>query len=363
MTILRGVLLSIAAAVPAFCQSGAPLTVPIPDDPLEIVRGPIDFAPPAERNAILKLLERARSNYAVRKDGPGYHLKVSFTVDSGGATQHDGAWEMEETYAPGKGLRWTAKTEAGYSATQISHDKLSYRESSGSTYPLRLHEARAALFGPIATSQYVDKDRIRIATATWKDVEMTCVLLSGASSTATPTPGRQWEESEDCIDPQSGRLVLHSLAPGRYELYDYTGAPTIGGHTLPHSVTITEGGKTTTELRVDSFTELPDADAAMFVPTMAESEPGITLGQAHKISVLHKPGRIASNSTIHPVCVFGLINSAGQVVEAHSLQPADPNSLAAVEAAMRMNFHGVVATGARPEQRFVFIVEKFVSTP
>jgi hypothetical protein len=64
---------------------------------------------------------------------------------------------------------------------------------------------------------------------------------------------------------------------------------------------------------------------------------------------------------VQPVCVFGLITPSGKVTEAHSLQPSDPNSQAAVEAAKQMNFHTPIAPGARPEQRFVFIIEKFVS--
>lgn len=45
-------------------------------------------------------------------------MKVSFTASSGGLTQYDGAWEMEQMFVPNLGTRWTAKTE-GYSTTQI----------------------------------------------------------------------------------------------------------------------------------------------------------------------------------------------------------------------------------------------------
>jgi len=155
------------------------------------------------------------------------------------------------------------------------------------------------------------------------------------------------------------------LAPGRYEVYDYSNAPTLAGRTWPRKVTVTEGGKTVMELHVDSLTELPTADPALFVPSpeMKVREPGIAMAEAQKISVFYKPGRIASNSTIHPVCVFGLITPSGQVAEAHSLQPSDPNSQAAVDSAKRMNFYRPTPPGVRPEQRFVFILEKFVSSP
>ena len=103
MTMRKGLLLSIAAvllSVPAASKNATPRTAAIPDDPLELVTGSIQsVTSPDDREAIQKLLARARSNYALRTDGPGYDLKVSFKVDSGGQTQYDGAWQMEEIYA------------------------------------------------------------------------------------------------------------------------------------------------------------------------------------------------------------------------------------------------------------------------
>ena len=58
-----------------------------------------------------------------------------------------------------------------------------------------------------------------------------------------PAAGRGWEETEECIDPQSGLLQVHSEAPGRYAVYDYSNAPQLGGHRLPRSVTVTEAGR------------------------------------------------------------------------------------------------------------------------
>jgi hypothetical protein len=49
------------------------------------------------------------------------------------------------------------------------------------------------------------------------------------------------------------------------------------------------------------------------------------------------------------------------LVEAHSLQPSDPHSEAAVEAAHRLNFPRRARAGARPQQYFVFVIEKFVA--
>ena len=73
-----------------------------------------------------------------------------FTVNSGGQTEYDGAWEMEDMFDPQQGLRWTAKAAAGYTITQISSQEDVLREKEhGRTIPLRLQEARAALFDPM----------------------------------------------------------------------------------------------------------------------------------------------------------------------------------------------------------------------
>jgi hypothetical protein len=53
-------------------------------------------------------------------------------------------------------------------------------------------------------------------------------LLAGPDPVPTASPGRRWDEIEECIDPQSGLLQVHSQVPGRYYDYDYTDAPKLG---------------------------------------------------------------------------------------------------------------------------------------
>jgi hypothetical protein len=64
---------------------------------------------------------------------------------------------------------------------------------------------------------------------------------------------------------------------------------------------------------------------------------------------------------MRPVCIFGLVGSTGQLVEAHSLQPSDPNSQAALEDAKGIDFAPTIAPGTAPRQHFVFVIEKFVA--
>lgn len=102
-------LIAIAALPAAVLCQNLPNTAPIRNDPLEMVTGPIQVATtPEERETALKLLTRARSNYALGGATVAYNLKASFTVDSAGQTQYDGAWEMEQTCVPKQGTHWSA---------------------------------------------------------------------------------------------------------------------------------------------------------------------------------------------------------------------------------------------------------------
>ena len=173
----------------------APRMAPVPADPLELVTGQIQAVDtPTSREADVQLLSRARDGYSFRNAGHGYDLKVSFTVNSGGQTEYDGAWEMEDIFDPQQGLRWTAQAEAGYSTTQISSNGMFYGVGTASTFPLRLQEARAALFGPIPAAGFVNQDSLRTSTSTLNGIQVTCVLLSGPQSGVATTSG--WSDAK-----------------------------------------------------------------------------------------------------------------------------------------------------------------------
>ncbi|MGA3201070.1 MAG: hypothetical protein ABSF12_01095 [Bryobacteraceae bacterium] len=338
---------------------------PIPSDPLEIVTGPIQAVDtPAGRLAVVQLLARARKNYALESAGRGYQLKVNFTVNSGGQTDYDGAWRMEDVFDPRQGLHWTATAAAGYATTQILSNRTAYGEGTASVIPLRLQEARVALLGAIPSAANVARESIRTSIAIFHGAQLTCVLLSG-SRIAAETPGRQWEETEECIDPQSGLLQVHSQVPGRYYAYEYSDGLQLGDHVLPQKVIVTEAGKTISEITVESLTEVASADAKLFVPSeeMKARGPAVAMAGAEKLERLAGKRPFAAGGTAQPVCVFGLVTPSGQLVEAHSLQPSDPNSQAAVDAVKRMNFTRPAPPGERPSQHFVFVIEKFVSSP
>ncbi len=353
---IKGVLALIIVPLAASAQSAARIA-PVPGDPLELVAGQIPVeATAGSRASFVKLLDRARNNYELRQAKRGYDLKISFGVDSRGQTAYDGAWDLEDLFVPGQGLHWTAKTAAGFNITGIASSGKQYAESSAPTIPLRLEEARGILLHPLPSASYVNHESIRTAAASINGTPVTCILLS-TSRAAIPPVGRAWEESEECIDPLTGLLQLHSEAPGRYVVYDYSDAPELAGHVLPRTVTVTEGGRVVSKINIDKLDGIPSADASLFTPTARMQTEGRATEMTSATKVSRSPRRLAPGVTVRPVCVFGVVTSAGQLVEAHSLQPSDPNSQAAIDDAKQIDFSGSTQTG----QHFVFIIEKFAS--
>jgi len=192
---------------------------------------------------------------------------------------------------------------------------------------------------------------------------VTCLLLSRSRNTANLPSGRDWEETEECIDPQSGLLQVHSEVPGRYAAYDYSDAPQLGGHILPRSVTITEGGRIVSRILVESLRGIDAPDPGLFVPSdaMKAKGPAVAMTSATKVSRVQGQGPFPSAVTLRPVCVFGMVTPTGHLVEAHALQPSDPNSQAAVEDARNIDFSPLTPAGTPRQQHFVFVIEKFVS--
>jgi hypothetical protein len=342
----------------------APRLAPLPNDPLELATAGIEAVTPPSRAEALGFLGRAQSHYRLQTAGQAYDLKVTFTVNSGGKTKYDGTWQMEDIFDPQLGLRWTAQSAGSYEITRIaSHGKL-YGEETGSYVPLRLQEARAALFDPLPSARNAAL-AIRTANATFNGAPVTCILLS--RSRHSPAAGRRrWNETEECIDAQTGMLETHSQVPGRYYVYDYSNAPTLAGHIFPHKVTVSEGGHVVSEISVESLTPISSANPSWFEPTaeMAERGRATELAGAQETLGVSAPSSLAGAGTADAVCIFGVVTASGQLMEAHSLQPNDPNSAAAVAAANRLQFARPKLYGEpAPQQHFVFVIERFLTSP
>lgn len=342
---------------------GAPKMAAVPSGSLELAAGQIQVVEPGSREPVLQLLSRARSSYGLRNARQGYDLKVSFNADSNGQTDYDGAWEMEDVFIPGQGLHWTAHAAAGYSITGIASNGELYGEGTTSAIPLRLEEVRGILLHPLPSASYVSRESIRTSVASLNGVLVTCLLMSDSKKPLVPALGRAWEESEECIDPESGMLRMHSEAPGRYEVYDYENAPQLGSYMLPRTITVTEAGRIVSKITVEKLDAISTADPSLFVPGESMRARGrpVEMTATTKLSRMHGPNRVTSAMTIRPVCVLGVVTATGQLMEAHSLQPSDPNSQAAVEDAKQIDFSTLEPAGAPPRQHLVFVIEKFVS--
>ncbi len=346
----------------AFAQN-APRVAPVPRGPLELATGQIQVADTVSRDATLQLLTRARNSYALRNLNRPWDLKVRFTVDSHGQTNYDGDWQMEDIFYPGAGLHWTAKSAAGFSISGIFGVQDTYAEASESVIPLRLQEARALLYNPLPSVNYAGGGSIRTTTTSFQGSPLTCILLSRSRSAAHAANQRDWDESEECIDSQSGMLRIHSDVPGRCAVYDYANGPRIGSHGLPRTVTVMEAGRAVSTITVESLQAITAVDPSLFVPTkaMQDAGPATVMAAATKISRVQGQGPFTPDMTITPVCVFGLVTPSGRLVEAHSLQPSDPNSDAAVKDAESIDFSPSLKPESGPQQHFVFIIERFVS--
>ena len=339
-------------------QNG-PRVTSIPRDPLEVAAGQIQIADTtAKRDTAVQLLARARTSYALRNLRYSWDLKVHFTVDSLGQTNYDGDWQMEDIFSPGQGLHWTAKSAAGYTITGILRTNETWAEAAASVIPLRLQEARAMLYNPLPSVAYANSGSIRTLAAAFRGSPVTCVLLSRARNVSGSPAQRGWDESEDCIDPQSGLLQMHSEVPGRYAVYDYASPARLGSHILPRTVTVTEGGRVVSTISVEDLQAIPSVDPGLFVPTDG-MKPAVAMTAETRISRIQAQTPMTPDMTLRPVYVFGLATPAGHLVEAHSLQPSDPDSEAAVKDAEAIDFSPSMRAGAPPQQHFVFVIENF----
>jgi hypothetical protein len=337
----------------ALCQ-------PVPENRLELASSGVHVVDvPEERDALIRLLDKARSYYTLREARQAYHLKTSFTVTSGGRTEFDGDWQLDEMFSPSLGFRLTART-GGYVFDQLRTSNLTYQDTPGGTFPLRLHEAHGHLLGPLESTRNMRRDLIRTVDANLNGAPVTCLLLTDARrSSEAGAPGRLWQEREECLDPQTGHLLLHSPAPGLYVLYDFSQPLKFGSKELPGKMTVIENETTVIEERVESLEALATADPSEFTPSakMRSQRPGTAMSGLEKFTF--GPVR-PSSATIQTVVIFGLLTPDGKVAEAHALQSSDPTLAdAALRRVSQIRFQSAVAPGADREQHELFAVVHF----
>jgi len=350
----------IALPVMSFCQ-GAPqqITVaPVPAERFELATGATDVpATPEERAPVIGLLALAAHNGNLHMFGtPPYTLKATF--ESTGGTSGVGSGDVEETWIRGVGYRWTAHL-GEYSQLRISSKGGAYDEKSPGPMPLRLQTVRGVLFWAMA-GDFV-RPLLRTTTAIWNGTLVTCVLVSGAGSDRTATPGRRWEETEYCVDPQSGLLQTYSIAPGIYAVYDHNDALHFHGQTLPRQITIEEGGSTVLRVHVDSIVDPGEIDQASVVPTkeMIAAGPAVIRTLPIRFPQAGGPAPQGYEGTIQPVIVHAIIAPDGTALDEEVVSISGAVLGQAALDLVKRTKYPPMPSGAKPLEREAFINVKF----
>ena len=105
---------------------------------------------------------------------------------------------------------------------------------------------------------------MRTATGSLNGAEQRCVLIAFGAGDRSFTGGRNWEESEYCVDSQSGLLTVYSPVPGLYVRYDYSSGIRFHDKFIPTGFTISEAGQTVVEARTLSVTDPPASTDPIF---------------------------------------------------------------------------------------------------
>ena len=340
----------------------APRLTPVPRDPLELVTSlPETINTPEARARLFALLIRGINNQAFPVPSPmdqadfrsllPYTLKISFTASGQGV--QGGIGDMEETRNSSGARRWTGQL-GDYSLTRVIPDRW-YDMGSPGPIPLRLAMARRYAFGfpvgPIIKSPAAFASRsVRTANVTLHGVPVTCILIAAEATTA---PGRDWSESETCVDPELGVFRLFSQAPGMYAVYDYDKTSTFHGHTTPARVTVTIAGSEALQGSIAVLDPDSSLDPTLFKPTSQMTTGGAGLVETRQLVQLRNA--TLSSGEVQPVVVHATIAPEGSVIEAEALQAPDSTlSRSAVDLVKNTKYPSTVDYGY-PIQQEVFV--------
>jgi hypothetical protein len=298
---------------------------PVPADLLELVTGSAQTVQDAQqRIAALAMLDQAHQLSNVRAQP--YDLKTSFTASGGLAS--DGSWTLEDI-SPGRGYRWTANGP-NYSAVNLYPQSTTaglYGNQPSGILPLRLLQVRSAMFfifpmvGPQAS--------VRTASGSLNGAPQNCVLVVIGAGSRAFTGGRNWEESEYCVDAQTGLLSQYSPAPGLFVRYDYSSAIRFHNKFIPTSFTISENGQTVAEARTLSVSDPPPAADPMFTPTglmPLGSGRAMNPGTNFAIPVFlpgQRPPASSANAAMQVVTMHGNLAGDGHLNEPEVLASSD----------------------------------------
>src|ERR1043165_2437935 len=332
----------------------------IPGDPLELATGSATVADtPEKRSAIINLLERARQNNNLHINGMNpFNLKASFNF--GGPNANSDSGDLEESWLSGTSWRWTEHL-GNYSQVRIFNNGVAYDAHPESYQPLHLQTIRQAIFWPVSGN--FTNAGIRVVESSWNGRPVTCALIAGPRAPLSQATGRQWNEEEFCVDPATGLLQTYSIAPGIYDVYDYSNALEFHGHSVARRITIVENSIPVATIELNELKDLNTADASLFLPGAEMKAPGIMIGPPQRFPQVVK-NKLPATATgvVQPIIIHAALDVSGRVLEAEALQTSDS---AASDAALKLvrNTNYGPARNRGLVQRDVFINVQFVTTP
>jgi hypothetical protein len=216
-------------------------------------------------------------------------------------------------------------------------------ENPTAIVPTRVHMLRNAVW--FAVQDPPANIQIRTSSSTWLGKPVTCVLTSGVIGAPAQTQGRLWEESESCIDNQSGRIMISSLAPGTYTVYGYDRNINFHGRMLPDHISVYVAGSQV----VDSTFDITDATTHISAAT--GSRPTSTLDGPMRIPIQVRGG----TASVQPVLIHASVGGDGRVTEAELSATSDSSLVeAALTQVRNMNF------GPTGGERQIYVNVKFM---
>jgi hypothetical protein len=297
----------------------------VPADPLDPVTGGAQSIQNAEqRAAVVALLQKARELSNVRAQP--YDLKTTFV--SNGGLPSDGSWTLQDT-SPGRGLyRWTAQGP-NYAAVNLYNNTtrgMLYSNQAGGVLPLRLVQVREAIFFNFAQSG--PRAPFRTAAGYVNGAAQTCVLIGQGARNQTSTGSRGWDDSEYCVDANTGLLTTYSPAPGLYIHYDYSNAIKFHGKTIPGAFTISQAGRVVIIAKTESVSDPGDPKSALFDPAgMTAIGVGRDMTPSVNLHTMAPPDfnslRSAKNLAVQEVVLHGSLSPDGHLSEIELLASSD----------------------------------------
>ena len=271
---------------------------PVPNDPLELALSDAQPVQDAEqRAAAVSLLTNARALSNVR--AYPYDLKTTF-VSSGPS---EGSWSLEDTSPSHNVYRWTAQGPS-FSTINLRTNELVYSNQPSGAIPLRLAQARTAIF--FMYPQIGSRASLRTVASSLNGAKVTCVLAAIMAQAKPSAGGRRWEESESCVDTKSGLLMSYSPVPGMYTLYDYSNALHFHDKIIPGKFTIMQAGQTVIEAHTESVGDPGKLVRAMFEPAGLEKiGAGTLLTPPWRVRTRDTSGNVNSNGTLQVVILDG----------------------------------------------------------